>query len=95
MEVNGIKGLVSMVVQRCIGEVVHKHMVGLVGNYKGSTISIILVYTSEWLLTIVNWWGLVVTRRSTVTIVWVWIVEWSLSMVLWKVLLPKGLIKSS
>ncbi|KAL4322094.1 hypothetical protein AHAS_Ahas14G0176100 [Arachis hypogaea] len=35
MEVNGVKGLVSMVVQRCLGEVVHKHMMGLVGNYKG------------------------------------------------------------
>ena len=35
MEVNGVKGLVSMVVQRYVGEVVHKHMVGLVGNYKG------------------------------------------------------------
>ena len=29
------KGLVSMVVQRYVEEVVHKHMVGLVGNYKG------------------------------------------------------------
>ncbi|KAL4337301.1 hypothetical protein AHAS_Ahas12G0096500 [Arachis hypogaea] len=28
-------GLVSMVVQSCVEEVVHKHMAGLVGNYKG------------------------------------------------------------
>ena len=35
---NGVFGgkvLVSMVVQRYVGEAVHKHMAGLVGNYKG------------------------------------------------------------
>ena len=32
---SGSRGLVSMVVQRCVGEVIHKHMVGLAGNYKG------------------------------------------------------------
>ena len=31
----GSKGLVSMVVQSCVEEAVHNHMVGLVGNYKG------------------------------------------------------------
>ncbi|KAL4287210.1 hypothetical protein AHAS_Ahas19G0163400 [Arachis hypogaea] len=31
---------------------------GLVGNYKGSTISIVLVCTLEWLLLIVSWWRL-------------------------------------
>ena len=35
MEVNGRKGLVSMVVQSYVEEGVHMHMVGLVGNYKG------------------------------------------------------------
>ena len=34
MRVFGGKGLVSMVVQNYVEEVVHKHMVGLVGNYK-------------------------------------------------------------
>ena len=32
---NGGKGLVSMVVQSYVEEVVYKHMAGLVGNYKG------------------------------------------------------------
>ncbi|KAL4276304.1 hypothetical protein AHAS_Ahas20G0193800 [Arachis hypogaea] len=58
MEVNGGKGLVSMVVQSCVEEMVHKHMAGLVGNYKGSTIVIILVCITEWLLVIVHWRGL-------------------------------------
>ena len=35
MEVNGGRGLVSVVVQSCVEEVVHRHMMGLVGNYKG------------------------------------------------------------
>ncbi|KAL4276705.1 hypothetical protein AHAS_Ahas20G0233900 [Arachis hypogaea] len=35
MEVNGGKGLVSIVVQNYVEEGVHRHMVGLVGNYKG------------------------------------------------------------
>ena len=35
MKVNGGKGLDSMVVQSYVEEVVHKDMVGLVGNYKG------------------------------------------------------------
>ena len=35
MEVNGGNGLVIMVVQSYVEGVVHKHMVGLVGNYKG------------------------------------------------------------
>ena len=35
MEVNGGSWLVSVVVQSCIEEVVHRHMMGLVGNYKG------------------------------------------------------------
>ena len=35
MEVNGEKGLVSMVVQSYVEEGVHNHRVGLVGNYKG------------------------------------------------------------
>ncbi|KAL4371689.1 hypothetical protein AHAS_Ahas06G0190900 [Arachis hypogaea] len=35
MRANGEKGLLSMVVQSYVEEVVHKHMVGLVGNYKG------------------------------------------------------------
>ena len=34
MEVNGGKGLVSVVVQIYVEEVVHWHMMGLVGNYK-------------------------------------------------------------
>ncbi|KAL4286426.1 hypothetical protein AHAS_Ahas19G0085000 [Arachis hypogaea] len=38
---------------------------------------------------------LVVTEGSTITIVLVCIVEWSLSVIVWKVLLPKGLIRSS
>ncbi|KAL4344333.1 hypothetical protein AHAS_Ahas11G0167900 [Arachis hypogaea] len=38
---------------------------------------------------------LVVTKGSTISNVWACIVGWSLSMVSWKVLLPKGLIKSS
>ena len=95
MEVNGGKGLVSMVVQNYVEEGVHMHMVGLVGNYKGSTIFIILVRSLEWLLTIVIWWRWFVTKRSTITIVLVCIVEWSLSVVLWKVLLPERLIRSS
>ena len=33
MVVFGGKGLVSMVVQSCVEEMVHKHMAGLVGNY--------------------------------------------------------------
>ena len=35
MVVFGDKGLVSMVVQSCVKEMVHKLMAGLVGNYKG------------------------------------------------------------
>jgi len=35
MEVNSVKGLVSMVVRSYVEEVVHWHMIGLVGNYKG------------------------------------------------------------
>ncbi|KAL4337635.1 hypothetical protein AHAS_Ahas12G0129900 [Arachis hypogaea] len=35
MVVFGGKGLVSMVVQNYVEEEVHKHMAGLVGNYKG------------------------------------------------------------
>ncbi|KAL4343972.1 hypothetical protein AHAS_Ahas11G0131800 [Arachis hypogaea] len=35
MEVNGGKELVSMEVQGYVEEGVHRHMVGLVGNYKG------------------------------------------------------------
>ncbi|KAL4329355.1 hypothetical protein AHAS_Ahas13G0291800 [Arachis hypogaea] len=35
MEVNGGKGLVSMVVQSYFEEVVHWHMMELAGNYKG------------------------------------------------------------
>ncbi|KAL4306611.1 hypothetical protein AHAS_Ahas16G0195600 [Arachis hypogaea] len=35
MEANGGKGLVSMMFQSYVEGVVHKHMVGLVGNYKG------------------------------------------------------------
>ena len=35
MEVNGGKGLVSVVVQSYVEGVVHWHMMGLVGNYKG------------------------------------------------------------
>jgi len=87
--------LVSLVVQRYVGEAVHKNMAGLVGNYKGSTIFIILVCSLEWLLTIVIWWRWFVTKESTITIVLACIVGWSLSMVSWKVLLPKGLIRSS
>ena len=34
MEVNGGSWLVSVVVQSCVEEVVHRHMMGLVGNYK-------------------------------------------------------------
>ncbi|KAL4277005.1 hypothetical protein AHAS_Ahas20G0263900 [Arachis hypogaea] len=41
-------------------------------------------------------WGLlVVTRLSTISISGVCIVEWSLSVISWRVLLPKGLIRSS
>ena len=32
---NGVKGLVSMVVQSYVEEVVYRRMMGLVGNYKG------------------------------------------------------------
>ena len=43
-----------------------------------------------------TWWGLwVITRLSTMSIGLVCIVEWSLSMISWRVLLPKGLIRSS
>ncbi|KAL4350579.1 hypothetical protein AHAS_Ahas10G0156100 [Arachis hypogaea] len=42
------------------------------------------------------WWGLLVTTRgSTITIVLACIMGRSLSVVPWKVLLPKGLIRSS
>ncbi|KAL4350286.1 hypothetical protein AHAS_Ahas10G0126800 [Arachis hypogaea] len=42
------------------------------------------------------WWVLlVITRGSTISIILVCIVEWSSSMISWKVLLPKGLIRSS
>ncbi|KAL4315879.1 hypothetical protein AHAS_Ahas15G0229200 [Arachis hypogaea] len=58
MGVFGGNGLVSLVFQMYVVEVVHKHRVGLVGNYKGSTISIILVCTSKWLLVIAHWRGL-------------------------------------
>ena len=95
MRVFGSRGLVSMVVRRCVGEVIHKHMVGLACNYKGSTIFIILVRSQEWLLTKVIWWRWFVTKGSTITIVLACIVEWSLSMVSWKALLPRGLIKPS
>ena len=64
MEVNGGKGLVSMVVRSYVERMVSEHKVGLVGSY---TISISLVC----------------------------IVEWSPSMVSRRVLLPKGLIRSS
>ena len=67
MMVNGKKELVSVVVRSYVERMVYKHRVGLVGNYKGSIISISLVC----------------------------IVEWSSSMISWKVLLPKGLIRSS
>ncbi|KAL4315914.1 hypothetical protein AHAS_Ahas15G0232700 [Arachis hypogaea] len=39
-------------------------MVGLIGNYKGSTIFIVLVCTLEWLLLIVGWWRLLPRRLS-------------------------------
>ncbi|KAL4287416.1 hypothetical protein AHAS_Ahas19G0184000 [Arachis hypogaea] len=38
---------------------------------------------------------LVVTKGSTISNFWACIVGWSLSMVSWKVLLSKGLIRSS
>ncbi|KAL4381324.1 hypothetical protein AHAS_Ahas04G0122100 [Arachis hypogaea] len=42
------------------------------------------------------WWVLLVTTKgSTISIILVCIVEWSLSMISWKVLLSKGLIRSS
>ncbi|KAL4307210.1 hypothetical protein AHAS_Ahas16G0255500 [Arachis hypogaea] len=45
---------------------------------------------------IIMWWALlVITRGSTITVVLTCIVEWSWSMVSWRVLLPKGLIRSS
>ncbi|KAL4329290.1 hypothetical protein AHAS_Ahas13G0285300 [Arachis hypogaea] len=37
-------------------------MVGLVGNYKGSTIAIGLICILEWLLLIVRWWKLLPKR---------------------------------
>ncbi|KAL4321322.1 hypothetical protein AHAS_Ahas14G0098900 [Arachis hypogaea] len=41
-------------------------------------------------------WGLlVVTRLSTISFSWVCTVEWSLSRISRRVLLPKGLIRSS
>ncbi|KAL4293991.1 hypothetical protein AHAS_Ahas18G0183400 [Arachis hypogaea] len=41
-------------------------------------------------------WGLLVTTRgSTISIALACIVKWSSSVVLWKMLLPKGLIRSS
>ncbi|KAL4321696.1 hypothetical protein AHAS_Ahas14G0136300 [Arachis hypogaea] len=72
---NGGRGLVSMVVQSYVEEVVHRRMMGLVGNYKG----VHYIYH----------------LGSTITIVSTCIVEWLSSMVRWKVLLPKGLIRSS
>ena len=69
MEVNGGKGLVSMVVHSYVEEVVHKHMVGLVGNYKGVYHIYHLGTHLGMALDHSNSVGLVVTKRSTITIV--------------------------
>jgi len=96
MRVFGSRGLVSMVVQSYVEEGVQLHMVGLVGNYKEVHHSIELTCVLEWLLFIVCWWRLlIVTNRSTITIALVCIIEWLLLMAHWRMLLPKGLIKSS
>ncbi|KAL4373216.1 hypothetical protein AHAS_Ahas05G0059600 [Arachis hypogaea] len=48
----------------------------------------------RWFISI-GWGMLVTTRGSIISIILVCIVEWSSSMISWKVLLPKGLIRSS
>ncbi|KAL4329320.1 hypothetical protein AHAS_Ahas13G0288300 [Arachis hypogaea] len=55
MRVFGSRRLVSMVVQSYVEDGVHRHMVVLVGNYKGSTIDIGVICILEWLLFIVHW----------------------------------------
>ncbi|KAL4329327.1 hypothetical protein AHAS_Ahas13G0289000 [Arachis hypogaea] len=47
-----------MVVQSYVEEGVHRYMMGLAGNYKGSTISIVSVRTLEWFLHMLSWWRL-------------------------------------
>ena len=55
MVVNGEKELVSVVVQSYVERMIYKHRVGLVGNYKGSTMSVSLVCIVEQSLPMVSW----------------------------------------
>ena len=95
MRVFGGKGLVSMVVQSYVEEVVHRHMMGLVGNYKGVHHIYHLGTHLGMALDHSILVGVGCHEKVHRIYVLACIVEWSLSMVSWKVLLPKGLIKSS